>query len=542
MAGLGETFGSGAMTNDYDSIKSADVIMVIGSNTTETHPVIGAMIKERAAEGAKLIVCDPRKIELHKYAAFSVRHTPGSDTALLNAMMQVIIEENLQADDFIRERTENYAALKEMTAACTPEWAQPICGIDAEVIREAARTYAKGPNSAIFFTMGITQHITGTDNVRSCCNLALLCGMLGRAGTGVNPLRGQNNVQGACDMGCLPATLPGYIKVGLPEAAEKVRTKWGVPMPADGRTGLSVALMTEAAGRGELKGLYVIGENPAVTDADTNHATSALKKLEFLVVQDIFMTETAALADVVLPAACWPEKEGTCTNTCRGVQLLRKAAESPGSARDDWRIIADLAAVLGHDWRYGKAEDIFKDIAGFVPAYAGITYDRLARGALQWPCPDEKSQGTPILHTQKFARPNGRARFAPAEWKAPHEQRSEEYPFLATTGRNLYHYHSGSMSRRSAPGRHMKEMYVEINPADAEKMSVADGDMLRVTSRRGAVCAAARVTDMVMERMVFLPFHYPEAPANAITSSEIDAVSETPGFKISAVRVEKVEQ
>lgn len=527
------------MTNDFESIKSADTILVIGSNTTEAHPVIGSMIKERVRAGANLIVCDPRRIELHDLATVAIRQKSGSDVALLNGMMNVILEENLHKPEFIAERVEKFDELKELVKKYTPEYAEEITGVPAETIREAARLYATVPNAAIFYTMGITQHTTGTNNVRSCCNLALLCGMLGRPGTGVNPLRGQNNVQGACDMGCLPATLPGYMKVGLPEAAEKVKKFWGCDMPENGKVGLSVATMMDAASKGELKSLFIMGENPMVTDADTNHVKHSLEKLDFLVVQDIFLTETAQMADVVLPAACWPEKDGTCTNTTRAVQLLRKAVEAPGEARADWTTFVELAKRFGHDWKFETVEDVFNDIAKFTPSYAGMSYARLDKGYLQWPCPNAEHPGTPILHTAKFGRPNGKATFSPCEWKAPHEWPDEEYPFIATTGRNLFHYHSGSMTRRSTPGKYVKELYVEINPVDAAAIGVKEGDKVLVTSRRGAVAGAAKITDSVSEKMVFLPMHFGEAAANLLTASVWDPTSETPGFKVSAVKVVK---
>lgn len=537
MAGLGETLGSGAMTNDYESIKHADTIMVIGSNTTEAHPVIGAMIKERVRAGAKLIVCDPRLIELHRYADASVRQRSGSDVALVNAMMHVILKEGLHDEAFVRERVEGFEALKALVQRYTPEYAEEITGVPAETIVRAARLYGGAKNAAIFYTMGITQHVTGTNNVRSLCSLALLCGNLGRPGTGVNPLRGQNNVQGACDMGCLPATLPGYLKVNTGASAEKTRALWGCAPPE--KAGLTVAAMMEAAAKGDIGALFIMGENPAVTDADTGHAVHTLGNLDFLAVQDIFLTETARLADVVLPAACWPEKEGTCTNTTRAVQLLRKACDPPGGARDDWRTFVELAKRFGHQWRFDSAKDIFEEIRKANPAYAGMNYERLERGYLQWPCPDENHPGTPVLHKEKFARAGGKAIFSPCEWSAPHEWPDGEYPFIATTGRSLFHYHSGSMTRRGAPGRHLKELYIEINPADAKNLALAEGETLTVTSRRGSVSGRARITEKVAPGMVFLPFHFAEAPANLLTAAVWDPTSETPGFKVSAVRLSK---
>ena len=540
MKGLVETLGSGAMTNDFKSIKSADVMFVIGSNTTETHPVIGSWIKEQRKNGAKLIVCDPRQIELARYADIHVRHKSGSDVALINGIMHVILRDNLFDSAFVEERVENFEALKDTVSKYTPEKVSNITGVPAETIEEAARTYAKGPNSAIFYTMGITQHITGTNNVRSLANLALLCGMLGRPGTGVNPLRGQNNVQGACDMGCLPNVVPGYQNVGKPEVREKVSEFWnGAKIPE--KPGLTVMKMMEAAGNGDIKALYIMGENPMVTDPDTKHVHHCLNNLDLLVVQDIFLTETAQLADVVLPAACWAEKEGTYTNTTRAVQKIRKAVEAPGEARPDWEILNDIAGRLGAPWNFKSASDVFDAIAEFTPSYAGMNHERLENAPLAWPCPSEDHPGTPILHTTRFARPNGKGNFSPCEWKAPHEWPDDDYPFIAATGRILYHYHSGSMSRRSAPSEFVKEMYIEVNPQDAGEMKLHDEDVVKVTSRRGSVEGKAKVTDRVPPKMVFLPFHFSESAANQLTAAVIDPDSETPAYKISAVTVEKVQ-
>ena len=525
------------MTNDFASIKEADVMLVIGSNTTDAHPVIGSWIKENKQNGKKLIVCDPRKIELAKYADVYLRQRSGSDVALLNGFMHVIIKEDLYDKAFVEERTENFEALKALVAAYDPQRVSEITGIAPEDIVNAARLYAKGPNSAIFYTMGITQHTTGTDNVRSVANLAMLCGHLGRPGTGVNPLRGQNNVQGACDMGCLPNVLPGYAKVADPAVREKVKNLWGAELPLS--PGKSLVKMLEAAGEGELKSLYVMGENPMVSDADTNHVRHALEALDFLVVQDIFLTETAQLADVVFPAACWAEKDGTFTNTMRAVQRIRKAVNAPGEAKADWEILVALAKKCGADWNFSSASEIFDDLARFVPSYAGMNYTRLEQGALCWPCPNAEHPGTPILHSEKFARPNGKGFFSPCEWKAPHEWPDEEYPFLASTGRLLYHYHTRSMTGRSATEKFVDELHIEINPVDAEQIGVREGELLCVSSRRGEVRGKAKITEKVPPKMVFVPFHFGEAPANALTAAAIDPTSETPAFKISAVRVQK---
>ena len=526
------------MTNDFESILSTDVLFVTGSNTTETHPVVGAFLKERAANGAILIVCDPRKTEMATHADVHIRHRSGSDVALLNSMMQVIIEEELFDAEFIAQRTENYEALKEMVKNDSPENTQKITGVEPEIVRKIARLYASGPNSAIFYTMGITQHTSGTNNVRALCNLALLCGMFGRPGVGINPLRGQNNVQGSCDTGALADMLPGYMKVTHPDAPEKVKRLWGCelnPIP-----GLSVAPMLDAAAKGELSALYIMGENPMVTDANSSHVAHALDNLDFLVVQDIFLTETAQKADVVLPAACWAEKEGTFTNSCRAVQRVRKGIEPPGEARADWQILQDVARAMGANWSFHSPKEIFDDLAKFSPSYAGMNHERLEAAPLQWPCPTPEHPGTPILHVGQFSRAGGRATFLPVEWQAPHEWPDEEYPYLATTGRSLYHYHSGSMTRRSAPGQFINRLRIEINPEDALQVGAHDGDTLRITSRRGTVEGEAQITDRVPPQMVFLPFHFAEASTNNLTASVWDTDSETPPFKISAVRVEKI--
>jgi formate dehydrogenase alpha subunit len=526
------------MTNDYESIKHANVALVIGSNTTENHPVIGSWLKEQQKKGqTKLIVCDPRRIELDDYADVKVRHRSGSDVALLNGLMNIIIAEGLHDKEFIEKNVEKFDELKAVVAEYTPAKVSAITGVSEETLREAARTYARGPNSAIFYTMGITQHQYGTNNVKTVANLALLCGMLGRPGTGVNPLRGQNNVQGACDMGCLPATLPGYLDIAknTEKAVEKVRRIWNSELPTS--PGRTIVKVTDGLAKGEVKGLFIMGENPMVSDPNTNHVKDALEKAEFLVVQDIFMTETAQLADVVLPATCWAEKDGTFTNTCRAVQRIRKAVDAPGEARADWEIIVDLAKACGAEWDFQSPEDVMEEISRFVPQYGGITYDRLDQGPLLWPCPDKDHPGTPNLYTTGF--PRGKATFVPYEWNEPHEWPDAEYPFLATTGRSLYHYHTGSMTRRTPSAEFIKSLYVEINPEDAAAIRIEEGDNVKVTSRRGSVVGEARITDRVPPKMVFVPFHFGEQPANALTASVWDETSETPAYKINAVKVEK---
>jgi len=536
--GLGETLGSAAMTNDFESIKQADVIMIIGSNTTENHPVLATWIKERKIKGkTSLIVCDPREIELKQYADVPIRHNSGSDVAFLNGMINIIIEEGLYDDEFVRKHVDGFEDLKKTVASYTPEKVANITGIDGDTLRNAARLYAKGPNSAIFYSMGITQHKYGTDNVRALANLALLCGMLGRQGTGINPLRGHNNVQGACDVGCMPEILPGYINISSEREKAQARVKEVLGGELPPNPGKSMVKMIEAALDGSLKGLYIMGENPMVSDPDTNKQREALENLEFLVVQDLFLTETAMLADVVLPAASWAEREGTFTNTSRAVQRIRKAVESPGEAKPDWWIITEIAKACGASWNYDSPRTVMEEIRRFVPQYGGITYERLEEGPLMWPCPDENHPGTPILYTREF--PHGKARFAPCDWQKPHEEPDAEYPFIATIGRSLYHFHTGTMTRRSPSGEYIGSLYVEINPADAERLQIKNGDKVRVSSRRGVVEGRAIITDRVPLSMVFLPFHFGEQPANALTASVFDEEAETPAYKINAVKVEK---
>ena len=453
-------------------------------------------------------------------------------------MLHVIIKEGLQNQAFIDERTENFAALKDVVAKYTPAKVAKITGVPAADIEAAARMYAGAERAAIFYAMGITQHSHGTDNVRALANLAMACGQIGRPGTGVNPLRGQNNVQGACDVGCLPGDLPGYQKVANKDVRKQFKDYWGKTLPAE--PGLTLSEMMAAAHKGEIKALFIMGENPLVSDPDTAHVEKSLEHLEMLVVQDIFLTETAALADVVLPAASWAEKDGTFSNTERRVQLIRKAVSPPGQARADWEILVALAGKLGLKWAYASPEKIFEEIAQVTPSYRGISHARLAReGSLQWPCPDKKHPGTPILHGQAFSR--GKGLFSPLEHQEPVERPNARYPFTLTTGRLLYHYHTRSMTGRSVGVDALApKCELEINPIDAARLAVADGDMLRISSRRGQIVAAAKVTDRVAPQVVFLPFHYAEAAANRLTNTALDPVAKIPELKVCAVQVQKV--
>jgi len=535
VTGLARAFGSGAMTNSIAEIRKAPVIFVIGSNTTENHPVIGITIRQAARSGdSVLIVADPRRISLSEDAQVYMQHKPGSDTALINAMMNVIISEGLEDKEFIRERTEDYELVRGAVENFTPEIASGICGVPAESIRAAARIYAEAPAASIIYSMGITQHAAGTDNVLSLANLALLTGNVGKENAGVNPLRGQNNVQGACDMGALPDVYPGYQKVHLPENREKFEKAWNTEL--SDVPGLTVVEIMHAAREKRIRGMYIVGENPMLSDPDINHVEEALRSLEFLVVQDIFMSETAELADVVLPAASFAEKDGTFTNTERRVQRVRKALTPPGEARDDWKILCAIAAEMGYEMNYENSSEIQDEIASLTPIYGGITYDRLNGTGLQWPCRDKDHPGTKFLHSKRFSR--GKGKFHPVEYIPPEELPDDEYPFILTTGRMLEHWHTGTMTRRSKVLDNLEPSgFIEINPRDAEKLGVSEKGLLKVKSRRGEINVPARITEKVFPGCVFLTFHFKENPANALTIASLDPAARIPEFKACAVSI-----
>jgi formate dehydrogenase major subunit len=524
------------MTNSINEIIDADTIFVIGSNTTENHPVIGAKIKQARIRGANIIVADPREVDLAKDADIFLRIKPGTNIALINGMMNVILEEGLQDKEFIAARTENFEELEKVVKNYTPDKAASICGVKPEDIRNAARLYAKADKASIIYCMGITQHTTGTNNVMSTSNLAMLCGNFGKASTGVNPLRGQNNVQGACDMGALPGTYPGYQPVGKPEVIEKFEKAWGAKLSP--KAGLTIPEMMDSAGKGDIKFLYIMGENPMVSDPDTNHVKHSLEHTGFLVVQDIFLTETAELADVVLPAAVFAEKDGTFSNTERRVQRVRKAVEPAGSAKADWVIIMELMNTMGYKKTYKNPSEIMDEVATVTPSYAGIDYDRLENEGIQWPCPTKDHPGTKYMHTGNFSR--GKGLFKGIEHKEAAEQADEEYPFVLTTGRVLYHYHTGTMTRKvKGLNEKVPECYIEINPETAAKLGVNDGEMLKVTSRRGSINVKARLSGKVKGNVVFVPFHFAEAAANNLTNGALDPVCKTPELKVCAVAISK---
>ncbi len=526
------------MTNSINEIDKSEVIFIIGSNTTENHPVIGSRIRRAIKQnGAKLIVADPRNIDIANDAEVFMQIKPGTNIALLNSMMNVIIEEKLYDKEYVDTKTEDFEKLVETVSNYSAKVGAKICGVDAEDIKRASKLYAKANVASLFYAMGITQHTSGTYNVMAIANLAMLCGNVGKEGGGVNPLRGQNNVQGACDMGALPNVYPGYQKVVLPEVKEKFEKAWNTKL--DNKVGLSIPKILDKAISGDLKMLYIFGENPMVSDPDTKHIEKALKNLEFIVSQDIFLNETGELADVVLPAACFAEKEGTFTNTERRVQRVRKAVEAPGKAKPDWVILSELMSKLGYDCSYNSASNIFDEMASLTPSYAGISYKRLENNqGLQWPCPSEDHPGTKYLHKDKFAR--GLGIFKPSEYITADELPDEEFPLIMTTGRILYQYHTMTMSGRvEGLNKQAPESYIEISSKTAKILRVINGEMVRVTSRRGTIETRVKVTEIVEEGVVFMPFHYANG-ANVITNPATDPLSGISEVKVCAVKIEKI--
>jgi formate dehydrogenase alpha subunit len=539
VAGLVQSFGSGAMTNSIGDIKDSGCILSIGSNTTDSHPVIGFAVKKAAKNGAKLIVVNPRRIPLVRYADIWLRHKPGSDVALLNGIMKVILDEGLEDTAYIKKRCQGFeelaASLKKVKLS---EVATITCVAEEDIIK-AARMYATNGTASIFYSMGITQHSHGTDNVIATANLSMLCGNIGKAGGGVNPLRGQNNVQGACDMGALPNVYPGYQLVSDGDKKNKFEKSWGCNL-SDSK-GLTLTEMIIAADTGKLKAIYLVGENPSLSEADSCHAVEALKKLDFLVVQDIFLAEITEIADVVLPAASFAEKEGTFTNTERRVQRVRKAVEPPGDSRPDWLITCQIARKMGAPgFTFKNPSQIMDELASLTPQYGGISFKRLDKeGGLQWPCPAAGHPGTPILHCLSFTC--GKGRLMPLEYKPPAELPDDEYPLLLTTGRNLFHFHTGTMTRKVAGlNAFMERELVEMNPADAARLKLKDGEKVNVTSRRGQIEATISVTDVSDKGTVFMTFHFAESPTNHLTNPVLDPVAKIPEFKVCAVRVDKL--
>jgi formate dehydrogenase alpha subunit len=534
VAGLSYALGSGAMTNPIASLGQADAILVVGSNTTEQHPLVASYILQAQSGGAKLIVSDPRRTQIADLADIHLSPRLGTDIAWINALQNVIVQDGLADETFISSRTEGFAALAEAVSRYTPERAEEISGIPAEKLREAARAYASAERAAIVYAMGITQHITGTDNVQALANLALITGNLGRKGTGIYPLRGHQNVQGACDMGALPDLYSGYQKVSL--FRSKFEEAWSTDLPDN--PGLTAVEMMRAAEDGRLKGLLVVGENPMMSYPDRHQVKRALEALDFLAVSDIFPTETTELADVVLPAACFAEKDGTFTSTERRIQRIRCCVPPPEEARPEWIWICELMEKLGLAPDYRLPAEIMEEIARLTPIYGGVRYARLGVAGLQWPCPTEDHPGTEVMHVEKF--PIGRARLRPVEHQEPGEAADQDYPFLLTTGRSLYHFHTGTMTRRtSLLDREVPNPALEVNFQDAQQLGIRSGQRLTVESRRGKLCLEAKVTHHIPAGTIFLPFHFSEAPANALTGSALDPQSKIPEFKVTAVRIRR---
>ena len=543
VAGLARAFGSGAMTNSVPDLEEAKCFFIIGSDTMSQHPLIARRLMMAKEKGAKIILADPREIQISRFADLHLKHRPGSDVALINGMMRYILDQGLEDKDFISERTEDFESLKEVLEKVSLEEVEQITGVPAKQIEEAASIYAQAESSAIIYAMGITQHTTGTDNVLSLANLAMLTGNLGKPGTGVNPLRGQNNVQGACDLGALPNVFPAYQAVTDEEKRRRIAEAWGVAeLPS--QVGLTVVEMMNAALKGELKAMYIMGENPMVSDPDIGHVEEALKSLDFLVVQDIFLTETASLADVVLPAASWAEKEGTYTGTDRRVQLSRKAIEPLWDSKPDWEIICELAKEMGagEGFSFSSPSQIFEEMRKVTPSYAGMNYERLNQPeGLQWPCPEESHPGTPILHTKAFTR--GKGKFHPVAYKEPAEMPDEEFPLILTTGRVPSQWHTRSMTGRSPTlDSEFPEGFVEINPEDAQRLGISNGEIVEVSSRRGEIQAKAHVTEKINPGVVFIPFHFAERAANRLTNPALDPIAKIPEFKVCAVNIKAVEK
>ena len=534
-----ENVGSGAVTATFNQIENADVAIVIGANPTENHPVAATFFKQFAKRGGQMIVMDPRGQALKRHASHMLQFRPGTDVALLNAIMNVIVEEKLYDRQYIQGFTEGFFEFREHIRAFTPERMSELCGVTPEMIRDVARTYAGAQKAMIFWGMGVSQHIHGTDNARCLIALALLCGQVGRPGTGLHPLRGQNNVQGASDAGLIPQVLPDYQSVTDPEVRELFRHIWKGTVVQE-TPGLTVVEIIDAIYRGEIRGMYILGENPAMSDPDVEHARDALAKLDHLVVQDIFLTETANYADVILPASAFPEKRGTVTNTNRQVQMGRQAVQPPGEAREDWSIIVDLANRLGLDWDYDGPRSIFDEMKMSMRSLHHITWNRLENeGAVTYPCLSNEDPGQAVVFGDGFPRRAGRAKFTPARVTPPAEVPNDEYPMILTTGRQLEHWHTGSMTRRATVLDAVEpEANCSLNPKTLRALGVAPGDHVRLTTRRGTVDVMARADRAVAEDMVFLPFAYVEAAANILTNSALDPFGKIPEFKYSAVRVE----
>lgn len=538
VAALLEGIGSGAVSNQVDDVAKTEVIIVIGSNTPENHPVAATFMKNAAKAGKTLIVMDPRRTELARHATYYLQFTPDTDVALLNAMIYTIIEENLVNTEFVEQRTEDFALMRQNVASFSPEEMAPICGIPADTIREVARRYATASGSMIFWGMGISQHIHGTDNARCLIALALMTGQVGRPGTGLHPLRGQNNVQGASDAGLIPMVFPDYQRVDNADARQRFEALWQTSL--DAKPGLTVVEIMNAILAGTLHGMYIMGENPAMSDPNLHHARQALAALDHLVVQDLFLTETASFADVVLPASAFPEKTGTFTNTDRRVQLGRRALDPPGEARQDLEVIQEIARRLGLDWHYPDAQAVFAEMRQAMPSIGGISWQRLAHdSSVTYPCVNEGDPGQPVVFQQDFPTASGRGRFVPARLISADELPDKEFPYVLITGRQLEHWHTGAMTRRSRVLDAIEpQPVISIHPDDLATIGGAEGDLLRVSSRRGELIAYARADSGIQREEIFIPFCYQEAAANLLTNEALDPYGKIPEFKYCAVQVE----
>jgi len=542
VAALMECIGSGAVTAPFTAVRDSDLMIVIGANPTENHPVAATYFKQARKRGAELVVMDPRGQALKRHATHMLQFKPGTDVALLNALLHVIVTEGLHDEQYVQGRTEGFEALKESLAAFPPEEMEKICGIDAETLRTVARKYATAERAIIFWGMGISQHVHGTDNARCLIDLALITGQVGRPGTGLHPLRGQNNVQGASDAGLIPMVYPDYQAVVNPEIRARFEDFWGTEL--DPNAGLTVVEIVHAILAGEINGMYIMGENPAMSDPDTDHAREALATLDHLVVQDIFLTETAFHADVILPASAWPEKDGTVTNTNRQVQRGRAALTPPGEARQDWELIQEMARGIGLDWNYEGPGDVFAEMAEIMPSFDNITWERVSReSAVTYPCDAPDKPGNEIVFAESFPTENGRGKLAVTEVLPPDELPDDDYPMVLTTGRQLEHWHTGAMTRRASLLDALEpEAVAAFNRHDLAALGMSSGDRVRVSTRRGTVELVARVDPAIAEGMLFIPFCYAEAPANRLTNPQLDPFGKIPEFKFCAARVEKVEE
>ncbi len=540
VAALFEGIGTAAVTTTYGDVVNADVALLTGTNAAGNHPVASSFFKQAARQGTRLIVVDPRETDLARHAWRFVKIRPGTDVALYDGIMHVILAEGLEDRAFVRDRTEEFSALKEVVSRWPPERAAAACGVPAKTIVEVARAIGTAKSMIAFWGMGISQHVHGTDNARCLIALCMLTGNVGKPGAGLHPLRGQNNVQGASDSGLIPMFYPDYQRVEDDAVRRKFEALWGRPL--DPKRGLTVVEITKAAVEGRVKGMYVLGENPFLSDPNVNKVRKALSSLEFLVVQDIFLTETSEFADVILPASTAMEKVGTYTNTDRRVQVGRPALSLPGEARLDWRIVCEVSTRMGYPMPYESPEEVFRELAASGESLKGLTYGNLGTTGKLYPCPDpEHTDGTGVMYGDRFPTPSGRGRFVPAEVLPPHEEADADYPFVLITGRLLEHWHTGSMTRRAkALDAIEPEAFVQIHPSDAARLSVAEGEFVRLTSRRGTIALKVRIGDSVQPGNLFMAFHFREAAANLLTSDALDPIGKIPEFKISAVRVEKV--